>query len=426
MISLIDIKLFFKNIFDKGFFHLISANILIHVFAFASQLFVAWILSPEDIGRIKIIQTYLSIFSIIAGMGFNSSTLKICSEGKSHADNSVFLNSALLFSFISSTLLYSIILLINSFGLLSSDQLIKALIPIGLFPIISNTLFMVYIAYFQAVRKVKLFSGLTVYNKVISIIAIIFATFFWGVSGYYISYNISFLIMIVIAAIIIKKNIKFSFQFNFKEMFSNHWKYAKSSLLSNIISETSAFLDIILIGYLISDMKEIGYYSFALTVTVVLRIFPATVQQITIPYFSSTQSQKTDFLKIFKRYNRILYLVVFITLILLLTVALPLIHWLFNGKYDPSSHYLILLSIGWSIRNLNQLQSGAIFGLGMNHYNAITAFIALAGNIIFYPIALHYWGITGVAFGSILSGIVICLTSRYFFNRTLEKTIWKA
>ena len=82
-----DIKIFLRKIQEKGFFHLLSANILIQIFAFASQLFVAGILSPEDIGRIKIIQTYLSVFSVIAGMGLNASTLKICSEGREHKEN---------------------------------------------------------------------------------------------------------------------------------------------------------------------------------------------------------------------------------------------------------------------------------------------------------------------------------------------------
>jgi len=71
-----------QNIRQKGFFHLLSANLLIQVVAFFSQLFVAGILSPDDIGRIKVIQTFLSIFSVVAGMGFSSSTLKLCSENR--------------------------------------------------------------------------------------------------------------------------------------------------------------------------------------------------------------------------------------------------------------------------------------------------------------------------------------------------------
>jgi O-antigen/teichoic acid export membrane protein len=104
MTAITKISYFLRNIRQKGFFHLLSANILIQLFAFVSQLFVAGILSAEDIGRIKIIQTYLSIFSIIAGMGFNASTLKICSEHKSKQQLSEYFNSAFVFTLISSSL----------------------------------------------------------------------------------------------------------------------------------------------------------------------------------------------------------------------------------------------------------------------------------------------------------------------------------
>lgn len=421
-----DIKYFLKNIREKGFFQLLSANILIQVFAFASQLFVAGILSPEDLGRIKIIQTYLSIFSVIAGMGFNASTLKICSEGRSHKENTEHFNAALLFSIISTVIVYIIVLLINYFEFLSSDILIRLLIPLGLFPLISNTLFVLFTGYFQATKEIKLFSNLTVINKLISIIGVIIFAYYWGIKGYYIAFNLSFILMIFISLMILKKKLKFSFQFNFNLMFITHWKYAKSSLFSNIIAELSAYIDIILIGFLIPDMHEIGLYSFALTITVILRLFPSTVQQITIPYFSSFKESKYEFIKIFKRYNKILYFVVIISLITLLIIAPPVLNLIFDGKYDNSYTYLILLSLGWSIRNLNQLQSAAIFGLGKIHYNAYIGLYTLFGNIIIYPIAIFYFGITGAAYASISSGIIFWIASRYFFNKAIRKTIWEA
>jgi len=426
LINNFGIKYFLKNIHEKGFFHLLSANILIQIFAFASQLFVAGILSPEDVGRIKIIQTYLSIFSVIAGMGFNTSTLKICSEGRSHKENTGYFNAALLFSIISTVIVYIVVLIINSLELLSSDTLIKLLIPLGLFPLISNTLFVLFTGYFQATKEIKLFSNLTVLNKLFSIIGVIIFAYYWGIEGYYIAFNFSFLVMIFASIMILKKKMKFSFEFNFKEMFITHWKYAKSSLFSNIIAELSAYIDIILIGFLIPDMHEIGLYSFALTITVILRLFPSTVQQITIPYFSSFKESKNEFVKIFKRYNKILYLVVIVSLITLLIIAQPVLNLIFDGKYDSSYTYLIFLSLGWSIRNLNQLQSGAIFGLGKIQYNVYMGLFTLAGNIIIYPIAIYYFGIMGAAYASISSGIIFWITSKHYFYKAIRKTQWEA
>jgi O-antigen/teichoic acid export membrane protein len=420
MTTITKISYFLKNIRQKGFFHLLSANILIQVFAFASQLFVAGILSAEDIGRIKIIQTYLSIFSIIAGMGFNASTLKICSEHKSKQQLSEYFNSAFVFTLISSSFVYGIVLLINYLEILSKDRLIQVLIPLGMFPLISNSIFMLFIGLLQARKEIKLFSNITVLNKTISIIGIIILSYYWGMKGYYVAYNLSYILMIFVIFISIKKIVPISFKAFKRNIIKEHWHYAKASTFSNIIAETSAYIDIILISFLIKDMVEIGYYSFALTLTIALRLFPSTVQQITIPYFSSFKSDKTEFLHIFKRYNQLLYVVVFISLFIFLFIIPPVISHIFKGKYDQSFIYLVFLAIGWSIRSLIQLQSAAIFGLGKIQYNAYTALYALAGNIIIYPLAIHFFGLTGAAYASISSGIIIFIASRFYFKKVVK------
>jgi O-antigen/teichoic acid export membrane protein len=421
-----NVLLFLTNIRFKGFFHLLTANLLIQIFAFASQLFVAGILSPDDIGRIKIIQTYFSIFTIIAGMGFNASTLKICSENRTDKENARYFNSALLFSIVSSVVIYVIILSINYLNVFSKDIIIKMLIPIGLFPVVSNTLFMLFVTYFHAKKEIKLFSKLVVSNKLISILVIIILTYVYGIIGYYIAFNLSFIFMIVVSVITLKKFISFTFKLNIKELFIEHWKYARSSLFSNIISELSAYLDIILISIFVINMHEIGHYSFALTLIVILRLFPTSVQQITIPYFSSYKLDKFNFLVTFKKYNRILHLVVGFTLVVFLLFVPSFVHFIFNGKYDQSFQYLYFLSIGWSIRNLIQLQSAAIFGLGKIHYNAYTALCALIGNIIIYPVAIYYFGLMGAAYASISSGTIIWIASRYYFKKAIRKTTWEA
>lgn len=419
-----DIKYLIQSSRERGFFHLLSANVLIQVFAFASQLFVAGILSPDDVGRIKLIQTYLSIFSVLAGMGFNASTLKICSEGRTEQENARFFNAALFFTLISTAIVYAGILLVNALGLLSKDVLLKAIIPLGLFPVVTHSLFMLFIAYFQAKKEIKVFSSLTVWNKLLSIVAIIIFTWFLGIRGYYYAFNLSYILMLVAAFILIKKTVKFDFRGPFRKPLKEHWKYARSAMFSNIVGETSAYVDMLLIGFLIKDMNEIGYYGFALTMTIALRIFPGTVQQITVPYFSSFKSRKTEFMQIFKRYNRLLYIVVIGSLLVFVVLAPPLLDWVFNGKYESSIPYLMVLSIGWSIRNLNQLQSGAIFGLGKIHYNAMVALSALIANVIMVPVLVYFFGVMGAAYASLTGGIVIWGSSRYYFRKAVAKADW--
>ncbi|GAB1415237.1 hypothetical protein MASR2M117_06430 [Paludibacter sp.] len=420
-----NIRYFLNNIRNKGFFHLLSANVLIQVFAFASQLFVAGIISPDDLGRIKIIQTYLAIFSIIAGMGFNSSVLKICSENHTAKENSKYFSSAFIFTLITSSLTYTIILIINHLGYLSKDLLVKFLIPLGMLPLITNSIFALFMALFQAKKEIKLFSNLTIFNKLISIVGIIVLTYFFGINGYYVAYNLSFIILILVAFIFFKRIFPFTLSIKNFGLFKEHWKYAKYSTLSNIIEDTSTYIDILLISFMINDMENIGYYSFALTLTVLYKLFPSSVQQITIPYVSSFKSNKDEFLKIFRRYNRLLYIVVVATLVISVMLAPIFIEIVFGGKYNQSISFFIFLSIGWSIRHLIQLQSAAIFGLGQIKYNALTSLCGLLANIIIYPIAIYSLGLMGAAYASISSGLIVWIASKFYFRKAVQHTEWK-
>ena len=408
----------FRQFHRKGFFHLLSANILIQIVAFASQLFVAGILLPDDIGRIKIIQTYLSVFSIIAGMGFNTSVLKLCSENSTPETKKCLLESSLLFTIISSVSLYFIIIILNLFGVFSSDNLIKHFIPIGLFPMISNSVFMVFIAYFQAIKDMKLISKLTASNKFISIIGIIMLTYWFGIKGFYMAYNVSFLLMLVVCFKIYSRSqdVRIFKTRNFSG-FSTVWKYAKSSILANLFSEMSAYIDILLIGFFIKDMQQVGYYSFALTITVILRLFPGTVQQMASPYFSSLSDQKENFSREFKKYNKLLSVAVIVSLGIVLILMPHCIQWVFNGKYDQSMIYFPWLAIGWSLRQLAQLQSAATFGLGKIHYNAYVCLYSLLFNIASITVAIILFGLNGAAYASVLNGVVFALSSGYFYKR---------
>jgi len=203
---------------------------------------------------------------------------------------------------------------------------------------------------------------------------------------------------------------------NFSQ-FSIHWNYAKTSMLAYLLSDISAYIDILLISFLIHDMKQIGYYSFALTITVLFRLIPNTVQQITVPYFSSLAQQKNEFLVAFKRYNKLLYIIIAVTLAAALLFVPVFLHWIFAGKYDPSMKYFPMLAIGWSLRLLSQLQNGAIFGLGKIQYNVYTSLIALIFNVILLSISIYFFGLMGAACSSVLGGLVYILCSRYFFRK---------
>lgn len=418
--EILRIKELLKSFYNKGFYHLLSANALIQIVAFASQLLVAGIISPDDLGRIKIIQTYSALFIIVAGLGFNASTLKLCAENKDTNNQHIFFSSAFWLTFISSTGCYIIAITLNYFNLFSKDTNISYLIPIGFLPIIETSLFAVFISYFQAVKRIKILSVITIGNRILSMFAIIGATLYIGIKGYYIAYNLSYIIMLILCFRLIRPLPIKNFYNNSGNYLNKHWKYAKPSVFAFLLSETSAFVDILLINYLCRDIKEIGFYSFALTICIIFRLLPSTVQQISIPYLTSLQYDKASFNYAYKKYNKLLFIAITFILIIAILLYQPLIHFIFHGKYDSSNKFFPWIAIGWSFRQAALLQTGAVFSLGRIKYNTYTSIITLIVSIITIYIGIYYFGIAGACYAGIFSGITLFISSHIYFKKAFN------
>jgi O-antigen/teichoic acid export membrane protein len=80
------IELIKSKLYKNGFFHLLSTNVLIQMLGFGSTLAVAKLLSPEELGSVKLLQSYSGIFAVFAGFGLSTALLKYCSENRSEEE----------------------------------------------------------------------------------------------------------------------------------------------------------------------------------------------------------------------------------------------------------------------------------------------------------------------------------------------------
>ena len=408
---------------SKGFFYLFASQGLIVIAGFVSQFFVAGILNPIDIGRIKIMQTYIELSTLICGFGFNTSLLKLASENKGDGEKKQLYQTAFLITLVSFVFIYLLLYLLSFLGMISTDPVILQIFPIYALFVLPLSLQTIQLAYYQARKKIKTMAKLQFIVKVISIVFIIIFTFFFKLNGYIFTVVLTSFLAIIIFELGIK-NIRFKisyFKLNLK-LLKDMWRLAGYALIANVVGILATTIDIYLINYLITDRIEVGYYMFARTIVSVYQLFPFTIQQVAFPFFSEQSSNHERWHSSYLKYNKLNHLLVGLVVIGGILLLPVLVKFVFAGKYDRSIYYFLFLSLAWMIKNSNMMKGTAIMGHGRFDINFLASSITL---ILTFPIVfllIRYFELNGAIAGMIIGAVISYITFTYFFHR-FNKTL---
>ncbi|MCK5136217.1 MAG: oligosaccharide flippase family protein [Bacteroidales bacterium] len=411
-----------KNVGEKGFFHLFTAKGLIYIVGFGSQLFVAGILEPEDIGRIKIMQVYIGLSALIGGFGFNVSLVKMASDKRSMEEISDMLHLSMLVASLSFILLYLLLYVLANTGLVSNDPVITSLFPYYALFLLPTNIQSMQVAYYQAMKDLKKMAKIQLVVKLVSVGLIIGATYLYQLEGYVAIISITgFLSVFSLKRGLlgfVKKLLKMKFNFTF---LADMWRFARFALLANLAYMLLNTMDIYFINYLVEDRGDVGYYMFAITLLSGYGIFQASIQQVAFPYFSSKSESYISWWKTYKKYNQMNHLVWIVICILGIVLVPPFIRFAFSGKYDLSIGYFIYLSVGGTLMYLNMMKGIALMGYGKFNLNFYSS---MAGLLISLPIVyflIKLYGLDGAVIGKIISGALFYLAHLSIFRIFLRR-----
>ena len=413
-------KKILNDISEKGFFHLFSANSLIHLIEFGSQFFVAWILLAEDVGRIKSFQSFAALAVLFAGIGFNTSILKLCSEKETTLLEKQTLFSAAIKITLAFSLLTLIgIFLLSHFQLISNDSLTNKLFVYYALSVPLIALNNLIVAYYQALKAFKKVSLLLVVARVVHVAVIVSLTYFYGLNGFVLGIVIGFLLSTILLFS------KVDFLKGWKKVTAVHyqknWQLARFAFLANSVGMITLYLDIFILNHIIKDAEEFGYYGFALTLIAGLRIVTATTQQFVTPFFSEFSSNYKQSIKAFKKANRLFILIIFL-LGLAAFITVPFLLPFFDGgKYNGSAFFFQILTIAWAIRSIPSLKGPFLLAYGYMNVNFYNALIILFISAFPCWYLIDNYGIQGAAYAQLFTAIVFFIVVSGNFARIMRK-----
>jgi len=384
-----------KNVTNKGFFHLLLANVTIGLLAFGGQLLVAKFLTPVDLGRIKIMQSFIGVGAILAGFGFNTAVLKLCSEKRPFEEQAFLFRKNSLYTALPTLILLVGLFVLAKLGILCPDAVVNNWLPIYMLAIPAMTYTSLIMAYLQALKKIQLMAKLQVAIRVLSFIALTIMTYFYGFVGFVLAAVLAGCIAALPLAYLVKDDLKIKARV--QGAFSQSFFYAKWSVSANAVSTIGQYMDIFMLNYLITDRASMGYYGLSTIFILGMSYVSLTAQSIATPYFSEKGGDKKEFLRVLWKYQVLMVLLgAFVSIVAFAAVPM-FISIVYGSDYAPAGVYFRVLVLKYFFWNCCALLGGALVGLGKMKYNFVSVAISVPTSLVLSYFAISSYGVIGAA-----------------------------
>ncbi|WP_052131498.1 flippase [Planococcus sp. CAU13] len=401
-----------------GFLHLLSANMLIQIAGFGGQIFLTRILSVEDIGTIKVMQSYLNILVILATFGLNTSVLKLCSEKVNEDEKKSIFSISLFISLFSSLALILGFIILNKLSLLKVDNLFVVYILLIPFLSITN----IVMVYLQSQEKVKTISLIQSLSKIFIVVISTICAFWMGLNGYIYSLVILNFFTFVLILFYIRKEV--NFRYFLTMTVSKTKKIFNISIFafgSNLLGALLANGNIVIASLIGIHQVTIGYYSIAQLIITSMMIIPSTLGQIMVPKISKVSKDKLQVEEIIKKYrsrNAVLAIAISLFIGLIAPIAIPFV---FGQNYSNSVLYLEILLLGFVFWSLYAPIGNTLLSVGRSDINFYVNLISVIINISLNYFLISYFGMYGAAIANTLTYFVAVFIYSYFFRKLFLK-----
>ena len=388
-------------VFDK--FARASLNFLLFIF-------LARYLGPQEFGILNYLLALVFLFTSLSSLGINPVLTNILIKNKRKTNNSIISNSYIL-RFFSSLFGYLIFILFIIY-LHGKNVYLSYSIIIGLSIIIKS--YEVLFSYFES----KSLSKYIVISQTISLV-IVFSLI---VSFLYLEFDIkyiyycflvdSLITLFLINIFFFKKERNFLFNLDFRKIYKIIYK-SFPVLLSIVSIVIYMRIDQVMINLLLSE-KDVGIYSVSVRIVEMFHFIPKIIMVSYLPILLISKNYTFELIKI----NSLLFKLSILVIFFIFALSKYITSILFGEIYMESVLTTILLSISLIFVFFGVANEHWYISKNLQKYYALNVFIGAITNIILNYFLIPSFGISGAAYSTILTYLLIIFLFDIFNKKT--------
>ncbi len=375
-------------------------------------IFLARYLGPDEFGILNYLLALVFLFTSFSSLGINPVLTNILIKNKKNKSNNIIVNSYIL-RFIASLFGYFIFILFIIF-LHGKDIYLNYSIIIGLTIIIKS--YEILFSYFESKSLSKyIVISQTISLVIIFVLVVILINFNFNIKYFYYCLFIDSLIIFCLINLFYVKNVKkINFYFDFK-IIQNIFYKSFPVLLSIISIVIYMRIDQIMINLLLSE-NDVGIYSVSVRVIEMFHFLPKIIMISYLPVLLISKKYNNELIKI----NSLLFKLSLLIILLIYMFSKFMTLILFGEIYLQSVLTTFILSFSLIFVFLGVVNEHWYITKNLQKYYAINVFLGALTNIILNYYLIPILGISGAAYSTILTYLLIIFLFDIFHKKTRD------
>ena len=175
-----------------------------------------------------------------------------------------------------------------------------------------------------------------------------------------------------------------------------------------------------MLNYLIKDRASLGYYGLATIFIIGLNQITTTVQTISTPYFSEKSNDKNEFLRVLKKYQKLM-IILALTVSFFASIIVPqFIKLVYGVEYSSAGVYFEILVMKYFFWSCHALLGVAILGLGRMRYNFLSVSISVPISIIISYLFITNYGVIGAAIAQAIAYLITLIIVSFMTRHVIR------
>ncbi len=400
----------------KNTFWLTFGNLTSRLIRTVLIIFAARVLGVAGYGVFSYALSLAGFFSIFADIGITPFLTR--ESARRPEERIYYLSTALFIKFV--FILVSTFLILFAAPLIAKIEGAKELFSVIVFLFAFDTLRDFFFGFTRGIEKMEIEAGVNILTNLAILAfggaALIIAPGSKTLTlGYTVGSGLGLLAVLFILRIHLK-NLWRSFRANLiKPILTQAWPFALAGLLSSIMLNT----DMLMLGWF-RGAEEVGFYSAAQKIVLLLYLLPGFLSVSLFPSFSRLAGTRDERFRLLLEKGIAASLLLAFPLVAGGIVLAPqIINLVYGAPYLPSSATFVILALTFFIVFPGIFISNAIFAY--NRQKVLTAYVAggALGNIILNFLLIPPYGIVGSALATVGS-LIIANSFNWLFLKRLQ------